>query len=253
MRGSLGWFFHAHSAMEWVCRLVFRVRRNTFKNEELNRRLGLPTLNDTPGVEIYSSEPRVHVANRKGPWQEVWLLVHRLSEIDTPAFHDFLTQAVKSFQETQQRMHTRPEDVMPWKVNGQRWHLSEKGFPPGRQVKWDRTLLPRLLDLVREVEPELEITWDNRAAITLRLPGVKRAWSQWRTKDAFALGCRFLGKRGQFNLGQIEQFGTGPEILPHAAGEILSLNWQHADHLHAVELKELLREHLQGFRDQFGK
>ncbi len=92
-----GWFFHAHTGMEWLARLVFRVAKNTFKQEELDSGLGIPTLDDTEGIEIYGQEPRVHVANRKGPWQEVWMLVHRLSEIDTPAFRDFLKRAVASF------------------------------------------------------------------------------------------------------------------------------------------------------------
>src|SRR5262249_14876507 len=80
---SQGWFFHAHTGMEWLIRLIFRVGKNTFKQEELDRRLGIPTLDDTEGLEIYGNEPRVHVANRKGPWQEVWMLVHRLGEIET--------------------------------------------------------------------------------------------------------------------------------------------------------------------------
>jgi len=65
-----GWFFHAHTAWNGSCALVFRVARNTFKQEELDRDLAIPTLDDTEGVEIYGHEPRVHVANRKGPWQE---------------------------------------------------------------------------------------------------------------------------------------------------------------------------------------
>src|SRR5205807_2188728 len=137
-------------------------------------------------------EPRVHVANRKGPWQEVWMLVHRLSEIATPAFHDFLRRAVASFHQNLKRMQTKPEDLMPWKVSGERWHLGEKGFPAGKKLNWDRALLPRLIALVRAVEPALEIRWDNRVAVTLRVPGITRAWAQWRTKDAGSFTCRFL-------------------------------------------------------------
>src|SRR5205823_379770 len=116
-----------------------------------------------------------------------------------------LEEAVASFQKNLRRLQTKPEDVMPWKLNGERWHLGDKGFPPGRRLQWDRALLPRLLELVREVEPEVKVTWTGRAAITLRVPGVSRAWAQWRTKDSHGLDCRFLGKRGQFNLSQIER------------------------------------------------
>ena len=73
-------------------------------------------------------------------------------------------------------MQTKPEDVMPWKVNGERWHLGEKGFPPGKKVQWDRALLPRLLELVREIEPARGDHWDNaardHAARAGREPGV---------------------------------------------------------------------------------
>jgi len=249
---SQGWFFHAHSGMEWLVRLVFRVGRNKFKGPDLVSRLAIPTLNDTPGVETYGDKERVHVANRKGPWQEVAILAHRLSEIDTPGFHRFLDEAVLAFQAAVQRMQTRPEDVMPWKVNGERWHLSDKGFPIGRKLRWDRGLLPRLLALVRSLEPNLEITWDSRAAITLRVPGISRGWSQWRTKDAHGLDCRFLGKKGQFNLAQIENFGTHPQIHAKEGRDVMHLVFQQEEHLHAARLKELLAEQLRGFREVFG-
>src|SRR6202022_3747506 len=111
-----------------------------------------------------------------------------------------------------QRLRTRPEDVMPWKLNGQRWHLGDKGFPPGRKVNWERSLLTRLLEVVHEVEPGLEVHWDAREALKLRVPGIGRSWAQWRTKESYGLDCRFLGKKGQFNLSQVEQFGTSPSI-----------------------------------------
>jgi excinuclease ABC subunit A len=249
-----GWFFHAHTSMEWLIRLVFRVGRNTFKEDDLVRRLAIPTLNDTPGVEAYSDAERVHVANRKGPWQEVAVLAHRLSEVDTPAFRRFLDDAVAAFQATLKRMQTKPEDVMPWKVNGERWHLGDKGFPPGRKVAWDRALLSRLLALVREIEPKVEIAWDTRAAITLRLPPITRGWAQWRTKEAHGLDCRFLGKKGQFNLSQIEKFGSHPQMVTdRPGGDLLRLVFLREEHVHAAQLKEVLAEHLRGFREEFGK
>ncbi|MCI0462166.1 MAG: hypothetical protein L0Z62_34880 [Gemmataceae bacterium] len=251
---SQGWFFHAHTGLERYVRLVFRVGRNTFKEAELSARLGIRKLNELDGLNVYGDERRVHVANRKGPWQEIAILAHRLSEIDTPAFREFLAEAVAAFQTSLKRLQTKPEDVMPWKVNGQRWHLSDKGFPVGRRVQWDRALLPRLLDLVREVEPGLEISWTGRAAITLRLPGISRAWAQWRTKDSHGLDCRFLGKKGQFNLSQIESFGVSPHVNgKRDDGDLLRLVFQHDDHVHAAQLKELLAGHLRGFREAFGK
>jgi excinuclease ABC subunit A len=138
-------------------------------------------------------------------------------------------------------------------VNGERWHLGEKGFPAGKKLHWDRALLPRLLDLVREVEPEVQVEWDARDAIRLRVPGVSRMWAAWKTKQSEGLECAFLGKRGQFNLSRIEQFGTDPVLeTDRDTGEVLRLVFRHHEHVHAPKLKELLAEHLRGFREAFG-
>jgi excinuclease ABC subunit A len=237
-----------------VVRLVFRVSKNGFKGPDLVRRLGIKPLNDTPGVEAYGSTDRVWVTNHKGPWQSVTVLAHRLSEIDTPAFRQFLGEAVASFQANLKRLRTKPEDVMPWKVAGERWHLGEKGFPPGRAVRWDRAILPRLLEVVREVEPGVQVQWDARDSITLRVPGVGRGWAQWRTKQPDALDCRFLGKKGQLNLSQVEDLGVSPSLDTHRDdGDVLRLRFVQLDHFKPARLREVLAEHLRGFREAFGK
>jgi excinuclease ABC subunit A len=247
-----GWFLHAMTGQEWLLRLVFRVEKNRFKDNDLIRRLGIRPLNETPGLEVYGNEPRVWTTAHKGPWQSVTVLVHRLSEIDTPAFREFLSEAAASFHANLKRLRTKPEDVMPWKINGERWHLGDKGFPPGKTVRWDRSLLTRLLQLVREIEPEVQVRWDARDAIALRVPGVNRSWAQWRTKKAIALECHFLGKKGQFNLSQIEDLGLAPNIGTHRKdGDLLYLHFQKIDQEQARRLKELLAEHLRGFRDVF--
>jgi excinuclease ABC subunit A len=252
---SQGWFFHAHTGLERCVRLVFRVGRNTFKEADLAARLKVKPLNEIAGLQVYGDEQRVQVANRKGPWQEVAILAHRLDEIDTPAFRQFLKDAVAAFQAQLQRLRTKPEDLMPWKVQGQRWHLGEKGFPIGKKVRWDRSLLPRLLDLVREVEPALVVRWDARAAITLYVPGVSRAWAQWRTKEADGLDCKFIGKKGQFNLAQVEGLGAATAEVGGQRSEVdvLHLVFVQEERLQAAKLKEVLAAHLRGFREMAGK
>jgi excinuclease ABC subunit A len=250
-----GWFLHALTGQEWLLRLVFRVSKNAFQSRALAERLGIPPLNETPGLEVYGNDERVWTTTHKGPWQSVTVLAHRLSEIDTSAFREFLAEAAASFQAALKRMTTKPEDVMPWKVNGERWHMSEKGFPPGKKPKWDRALLSRLLALVREVEPGLQVQWDNRAAITLRVPGASRAWAQWRTKDIDGLDCRFVGKKGQFNLSRLEGVGAATASVDskRTTGDVMRLVFQHLEPSQAAKLKEVLGEHLDGFRAAFGQ
>jgi excinuclease ABC subunit A len=250
---SAGWFLHALTGQEWLLRLVFRVGKNTFKGPELVRRLGIRPLNETPGLEVYGADDRVWVTPHKGPWQSVTVLVHRLEEIDTPAFRDFLAEAARAFHANLKRLQTKPEDVMPWKVNGQRWHLGDKGFAPGKKVRWDRSLLSRLLDLVREIEPALEVRWDNRDHIALYVPGVSRAWGIWRTKESDGLVSRFFGKRGQFNLSRVEALAAEVEIgSEQEGGDVLRLVFTELGPDQARRLRDLLTEHRSGFGETFG-
>ena len=250
---SPGWFLHAHTSMEWLIRLVFRVGRNAFKSEPLERQLAIPTLNDTPGLEVYGNEPRVKVKQLKGPWQEVSIIVHRCAEIDTPGFRAFLDKAVKSFFEHQTKLKTKPEDLMPWKVMGEKWHLGEKGFPPGKKVQWDRGILPRLIELVRSLDPKIEVRWDNRLMMGFKVPGIGKAWGVWKTKAPECLECRFVGPSGLFNLSRIEKFGIQPAIKPSREGETVVLSFKNESQVRWPELKTLLTEHLAAFKKMHKK
>jgi excinuclease ABC subunit A len=251
---SLGWFLHAMTGEEKLLRLVFRVARNSYTEAPLRERLGIRPLNELEGLDIYGHEERVWVTNHKGPWQSVTFKVFRLSEVDTPAFRKFLAEAVASFSNTLRRMQTKPQDLMPWKTNGERWHLGPKGFPPGKKVVWDLGMLPRILQMAREIEPGLEIAWDVQYFITLRVPGISRAWGQIQTKRAHGLVCRFLGKKAQFNLARLEGLGIAPRVDTEREGlDAVWLTLVQLDQGQGSRLKKLLEEHLGGFRDLFGK
>ncbi|MCE9534084.1 MAG: excinuclease ABC subunit UvrA [Planctomycetes bacterium] len=250
---SLGWFFHGHTGMEWLTRFVFRVKKNTFKQELLEQELALKPLHEFTELQFYNRESRINVANRKAPWQEVWMLLYKKEEIETPAFQTFLKKAVQSFQQSLGALSSSPEDVMPWKRNGEAWHLGLKGFPPGKRVVWDRSILPAFLSVIKEVDPQIEIRWDSRDAILLKLPNIGKAWAKIRTKDADVLDCRFLGKPGQFNLSRLEGIGLNPTLKADRAdgGETLMIQLRNQEDMPRTKLLALLREHREGFIQRF--
>jgi excinuclease ABC subunit A len=88
-------FFRAHTGHEWVLRLDFNVRRNTFKLAALERSLGLKPFHQLP-TPVLSDAPRIELRDDGGPTQEVSLALHSLREVDTKAFDDFLRRAVDS-------------------------------------------------------------------------------------------------------------------------------------------------------------
>ena len=250
---SRGWFLHASTCDEKLLWLTFRLARNTFKAEELANKLGLKPLNDTPGVKVFGNEPRVRVKNEKGPWQSVELGVHWQKEIDTTPFRQFLTKAITSFENNLDRMQTDVESFMPWKINGQQWHLSTKGFPPGRTMLWDVEVLRKLAAIVQELGQEVELNWNLRDAIHVRPIGATKFWSRWKTKDPLALECHFVGKRGQFNLARLEPFGMTHSInRDKESGDLLCFRFRTVEQLKVMEFKQLLTECLKGFQELYG-
>jgi excinuclease ABC subunit A len=250
---SHGWFLHAMTGHEAYFLLVFRVARNSFKVGELRTKLGLKPLSEIPGLENYARQQRVDVTQARGPWQQVEVSVTSLKEIDTPVFREFITQLADAFRKNLTRMQTSVESVMPWKQNGEAWHTGAKGFPPGKAVKWDLAVLKKLVALVREIEPAIDIKWDSQDSILLKLTGVSRSWARWKTKDPTALELRFVGKPGQFNLNRLEGIGRDSTISADRSegADVMLLRFVTADHLSLPVLKKLLREHAAGFRETF--
>jgi excinuclease ABC subunit A len=246
---SHGWFLHAMTGHEGYLKFVFRVPRNTFKQDKLADLLSLKPLSDYAGHEGYAREKRVEVANPRGVWQMVVVTIAKGPEVETAGFRLFLRQAADAFRKAVGAMD-KPEGieaVMPWKVNGEKWHLSEKGFPAGRPVKWDRGILPQLIQLVKEVDAKLEVKWDTRDAIVFKDGG--RYWARWKTKERDVLECRFFGKPGAVNLAAASEFGKDPELLTRPDGhDELRLAFVTADQIKPAKLKAFLAGHLKAFR-----
>jgi len=194
---------------------------------------------------------RVEIEQKSGPWQSVFITVVNKSEIDTAAFREFVEQAGESFRSQIGKLQTSVEDLMPWKQNGEKWHASDKGFPPGKGRKWDTNLLPAIFKVIQKVAPDAAITWDVRDAVTVRLPGITRMWCRLKTKESKELEVWFSGKPGQFNLGRVEQFGRGAEIVADRADgvDVIKLKFATADQLKANELAKFLNEQVKGFRE----
>lgn len=139
---------------------------------------------------------------------------------------------------------------MPWKVAGERWHLGEKGFPPGRKVLWDRRVLQRLVEAIRQMEPGVEITWNNRDNIQVRVPGLSRIWAQIRTKDPQGLDCRFIIPKGTLNLSQVEGLGSTGIGSHRADADVLRMVLTDLTTAQTTRFQKAMKEMLSGLRSE---
>jgi excinuclease ABC subunit A len=253
-RKSEGWFLHAMTGHEAYFKLVFRLPGRPFRQEQLAAKLALRPLSDTPGLEGYSRDAnRVEVTNFPGG-QQVVVVAHKKAELDTPAFREFLKQAVDVVQGRAATAAAGVEGNMPWKKDGEKWHLGDKGFPPGQGAKWDRTLLPKLVKLLREVDPGLEWKWDVRDAVTAYPKGASRFWCRVKTKERDAMEVWFAGRPGTARPARFQDFGREVDVEGDRADgvEILKLKLVAGNHLDVAKLKPLLAEHLAAFKEAFG-
>jgi excinuclease ABC subunit A len=242
---SEGWFFHAITAEEWLLKMKFRVTRNTFKREELIERLRLKPLNDMPELPLYGTQPRVRCRNLAGPWQEVELRVHSYDEIDRPEFWAFVDQAVAGFERFTRRVQQNPEDLMPWKALGEKWHFTRKGFAGGGRPDWDTEVLQRVLELLQETAPRGQFLWGNKQVVPVMLPGRREPWAAVQTKKCDAVWLTLIGPKGRFPLGRLTELGHQPELdAERGEADHIKLKFRTTADLDRGNLRAFLAEHL---------
>lgn len=209
---GLGWFLHARSGGEWLLALCFRVRKNEFTTEGLDASLGLKPLDDMEDVQAYGREPRVKARNLKTAWQEVTIKVWKKSEIDTPAFRQFLKQATKSYLALSKAEASNPEDLMPWKQLGRKWHLMRKGLPGSGRVSWEFPLLEKLIPVIESAFSDCEADFGIRSKINWMHPKEKQVVSELHTKRSDGADLVLHCPAGTVTIGAIAEFGASQEI-----------------------------------------
>jgi excinuclease ABC subunit A len=254
VKKSDGWFFHAITGEQWLLKLKFRVARATFKREDLIARIALKPLNDLEHLPIYGNDPRVKCKNLRGPFQEVEIRVHALAEIDHAEFWKFLEQSVAGFQRFTNRAEQKPEDLMPWKVLGQRWHFSRKGFPPGKRVLWEAEVLEELCELLSTAAPAGQFLWNNQQLVHMFVTGQREPWASIHTKRLASVDLQLNGPKGRFALGRLTDLGCDRNLdATRADLDFVQLSFRTIDDLHRGGFAAFLKEHLSSLSSGNGR
>ncbi|MDZ4780754.1 MAG: excinuclease ABC subunit UvrA, partial [Planctomycetia bacterium] len=240
-----GWFLHAITGEEWLLKLKFRTYKRSFDRETLVNSLDLKPLNELPDIPVYGSDPRVSCKNLQGPWQEIQLRTHSLAEIDKPAFWEFVEKAVHGFQRLTEKVQSNPDDVMPWRVLGRKWHLSRKGFPPGKRVHWEPEVLEELCETLSDTAPEAQFLWNSQMVVHVCLNGPGKPWATLHTKHPAAVELVLNGPKNRFSLGRVAALAGEREVDGRAADrDQVKLRFRTREDLAAGDLPGFLQEHL---------
>jgi excinuclease ABC subunit A len=215
-KGGLGWLLHARTGHAWVMVFCFRVKKGTFEAKSLDAELNLTPIDDVADILYYTQSDRVSVRNMKSPWQEVSVKVWNKQEIDTPAFKAFLKKAVDAHVIEAVKAKANPDDLMPWKQLGRKWHLLKKGLP--KKPAWEFAAIETLLPLVEKAFEDCDTDFGVKSKINWkRTTGDPAAELHTKRKD----GVDFLVyvPQDSVTVGAVAKFGSEQEVKPHRSGQ----------------------------------
>ena len=134
---------------------------------------------------------------------------------------------------------------MPWKVLGQKWHLSKKGFPPGKKCAWKPEVLEELLELLADLVPDGQFLWNNQNVVYLMVPGIRKPWATVYTKKLAGIDLILNGPKGAFQLGSVAELGAHRALDTDAEDrDQVKLRFVTTDELQADNVAAFLRMHL---------
>ena len=240
----LGWFFHALTGESWLLKMKFRVRRNTFKKEELQERLPLMTLNQVDDIPLYGNDSRVKCKNLAGPWQEVEIRAFSLEELNRTEFWSFLEDAVKGFEFHTEKSEENIENHMPWKKLGRQWHYSTKGFSLGKDRKWDEDLLNGVESLINEIGGEVDWVWDNKVLAHFTLPAKDGIWGTINTKNEESVPLILYHPKDAVTFGEVADFGAAVELnTKNDDKDHIRIDFDSKEQLNDESFREFLEKH----------
>jgi len=242
---SDGWFMHAITGEAWLLKMKFRMSRGAFRRQDLVERLDLKTLNQMDELPVYGNQPRVRCKNLRGPWQEVEVRAYSLDEIDKPEFWSFLEEAVGSFRKLTTAIN--PEDMMPWKKLGQKWHLMRKGFPPGKRILWSTEVLEELCELLSDIAPGGQFLWNNQQLVHFIPKGRREPWASLLTKRLESLDLVLSSPKNLVGFGRVTELGWDRELDDTRPDrDLIRIKFRKVADLDKGDLVGFLKQHLTG-------
>ena len=152
----------------------------------------------------------------KTPWQEVTIKVWRKEEIDTPAFKSFLQEAIEAHISQATKEKANPEDLMPWKQLGRKWHLMKKGLP--KRPGWDFRTIEKLLPVVERAFKDCEVDHGVRSKINWKQKDNGDPAVELHTKRKDGVDLVVYVPKDSVTVGAIADFGTEQEVKLYRDG-----------------------------------
>ena len=244
------WFCRALTGDRWLLKLKFRTARGTFRHDELVRRLNLRPLNEIDELPIYGTKPRTRVRNAQRLWQEIELRVYNFAEIDRPEFWSFIDEAVEGFRRVGRRREESSAAIEPWKQLGRKWHLARRGFPLSQKVQWPSEVLEQLLDRLSLAARDGRTIWDDKASVSIHLPGRTEPWAVVFTKRVDAVHLHLNGPKDVISSRRLGELKCSSELEQHSEEDTVCLAFRDVAEVNDPSLISLVKAHADAIRSR---
>ena len=126
---------------------------------------------------------------------------------------------------------------------GRKWHLSRKGFPPGKRVHWETEVLEELCELLSDTA-EGQFLWNNQQLIHFCLKGKSEPWATVYTKKPAAVELHLNGPKNKFALGRVTTLGSAPSMdKDRPDRDVVRLQFDSVEQINDEALSDFLNEH----------
>jgi len=239
--GESAWFMRARTGDATFLVLKLRVGRNVFDPENLEDQLDLGSGGEIAEANSDEAVERVVLSRPRGPWQEVQLRLASLDEIDHDGFWKFLDQAVESFRHKIGSSSESPDDLMPWKALGRRWHVGQYGFDRDQKTEWDADVLEQVSARLQEAMPDGRFDWSHREVVYFRHPKQEKPLAIIHTKRRSAVDLLLRWPKGKVSLDELRDVGFEQKLDDRRKTyDVLKLRFREVDHLAGSKLHTLL-------------
>lgn len=209
---KVDWFFHALTGGRWLLDLSFRVPTRRFKRADVQAQLALKSLDEREDLPIYGHTSRVHLRQVNSAMDQVRVQVHDKAEIQTPGFEGFLREAIEAYCGYAAGVKKDPNKAEPWKTNGKQWHLQQQRMTRRRRPAWEGTTLVQLLGVMQKAVSGVEVDWNQKISIVLRLGRQSEWWCRIVTAHREYIELQIRSRGGQFTPVMIERLGEWRDI-----------------------------------------
>jgi excinuclease ABC subunit A len=148
----------------------------------------------------------------------------------------------------------KPEDLMPWKILGEKWHFTPRGLNGGDKLLWEYSLLAEIFGTIKEVSPQARFVWTNRSLVPVykhskfgKAEKVKRLpWAVIHTKRVDAVYVEIYAAKNLIPPERIRSLGVVPNVSgEHTQYDILQLKFSPQSGIDKTELQKILQETLE--------